>query len=309
MHSSHFFFFDWWLRSFERNHIFYVGKPHPAEAFTPLATVLNESTKEATAKKMMYRHLDEKPRPKSVLLPGTPPEIAYAPPRQSYYEGRSGVPFHNAVGTEMKKTMRMDESTENTRRIVTVEQTSRVIKFGENKQENSSSGLNSNVQHHQQNSFSVPVPRKFVQGQLRESDYESDADTSRIRAKWAPPESDTEEPRYRKVSAPSPRSPIVTWPSESENERSESERRSMSYVETRSRQMQPDNTLKPGSPPEFAYATGQQLKKTANRKANHGIHFFFTFFSNVIFCPRHTATRLKLFYFGLAFLFLLFMLV
>lgn len=148
-------------------------------------------------------------RQKSVLLPGSPPEIAYAPPRpQTYYEGRSGKPFHNAVGTEMKKTVRMDESTENTRRIVTVEQTSRVIKFGEDQtfdqMQNQCTGPR----------FQVPTPKKFVQGQFKESDYESDADIGRIRPKWAPSESETEDPQYRKVQPPRFRSSSVPPPQE-----------------------------------------------------------------------------------------------
>lgn len=154
-------------------------------------------------------------RQKSVLLPGSPPEIAYAPPQsQTYYEGRSGQPFHNAVGTEMKKTVRMDESTENTRRIVTVEQTSRVIKFGEDQQ-------SYDHHHHQQQSqypaapkYKVSMPKKFIQGQFRESDYESDADIGRIRPKWAPPESDTEDPQYRRIQLPRFRSSSVPPPAD-----------------------------------------------------------------------------------------------
>ncbi|CAG5081160.1 Similar to sls: Titin (Drosophila melanogaster) [Cotesia congregata] len=146
-------------------------------------------------------------RQKSVLLPGSPPEIGFAPPRpHSFYEGHSGVPsssYHSGtVGTEMKKTVRMDESTENTRRIVTVEQTSRVIKFGDNQQSRPSV-------------FKVPTPTKFVQGHFRESDYESDADIGKIkiRPKWAPAESDTDDPHYRKVQPP--RSSSVPPPRES----------------------------------------------------------------------------------------------
>lgn len=218
---------------------------------------------------------DEKSKVKTVLLPGSPPELAYAPPvesRQTFYEGRTGAPFHNAVGTELKKTVRMDESTENTRRILTVEQTSRVIKFGDTQTNKTYEASTNQQQQSNKNSFNVPVPRKFVQGQFRESDYESDIDAGKIRPKWTPAESDTEEPRYRKVQAPRgsrPRSigpiqsstPIITWPSESENERSESEMRSSMMSSQRL------NELKPGSPPEFGYSSGQELRQTANRKS------------------------------------------
>ncbi|XP_046754019.1 uncharacterized protein LOC124416756 isoform X6 [Diprion similis] len=153
-------------------------------------------------------------RPKSVLLPGSPPVLGYVPPspssdhhqqHQTFYEARTGVPFHNAVGTETKKTVRMDESTENTRRIVTVEQTSRVIKFGENSQNlrnaENHGGFTRQSSSSQKGRHSVPTPTKFVQGQFRESDYESDADI-RIKPKWAPADSDTEDLHYRKVQPP-----------------------------------------------------------------------------------------------------------
>ena len=205
--------------------------------------------------------------------------MGYAPPRHSYYEGITGTPYHDAVGTELKKTVKMDESTENTRRIVTVEQTSRVIKFGGSQQDahTTESASHNNYQNqYKQNSYHVPTPTKFVQGSFRESDYESDIDSSRIRAKWTPIDSETEEPKYRKVQPPKNKSPIITWPpSESENERSECERfNNKSYVEIRS---QSDEYLKPGSPPQYDYAPSQEFKKTANRKIMNFRILFFIF--------------------------------
>ena len=277
---------------FNRDHwktIFYVGKPRPASWTeptlpSPTPPVIMETRQES--KKKNFSPREEKTKSKSVLLPGSPPEIAYAPPKpskQTFYESRTGAPFHNAVGTELKKTVRMDESTENTRRIVTVEQTSRVIKFGET-QANNSYGISMD-QHHQQHksSYNVPVPKKFIQGQFKESDYESDIDAGKIRSRWTPVKSDTEEPRYRKVQPPRPgrpksidgtqSSPIITWPSESENERSESEMRSSFMKERLNEQV-----LKPGSPPEFCYASGKQLRESANRKGAVDVIFYFIFF-------------------------------
>ncbi|XP_023246866.1 muscle M-line assembly protein unc-89-like [Copidosoma floridanum] len=242
---------------------------------TAAPSTFEETTKEAVTKRETAK--EEKPKPKSILLPGTPPEMAYAPPRQSFYEGQNSIPFHNAIGTETKKTVRMDESTENTRRIVTVEQTSRVIKFGENQMQHEIQRYTrpqDNQQQMKKNSFTIPTPTKFVQGQFRESDYESDADTNRIRAKWAPSESETEEPRYRKVQPPRSKvtkSPVITMPSESETERSESERRYSFRDTTRSQQVIDDHELKPGSPPEYAYASGREFQKTANHVATKHI--------------------------------------
>ncbi|XP_011495830.1 PREDICTED: muscle M-line assembly protein unc-89 [Ceratosolen solmsi marchali] len=235
-----------------------------------------KTMKETVTKKESLR--DERPRPKSASFPDTPPEIIYEPQKQSYYEGRSGVPYHNAVGTEMKKTVCMDESTENTRRIVTVEQTSRVIKFGENQVQHEINRCTGPTGGDQQkkSSYNVPTPTKFIQGHFRESDYESDVETRKIRAKWAPSESETEEPQYRKVQPPKTRtckSPIVTWPSDSEIEKSESERRS-THIQTinRQQQMSEENyNLKPGSPPEFGYAPAYEFKKSANHIATKHI--------------------------------------
>jgi len=54
----------------------------------------------------------------------------------------------------------------------------------------------------------TPVPSKFTKGSFsHESDYESDFD-SRLKAKWRPYESDSEEPHYRKVKAPVPKQPM-----------------------------------------------------------------------------------------------------
>ncbi|XP_076385572.1 uncharacterized protein LOC105662897 isoform X4 [Megachile rotundata] len=229
---------------------------------------------EEASKKAKTFEKKETVKPKTVLLPGSPPEIAYAPPQPQYYEARSGIPFHNAIGTETKKTVRMDESTENSRRIVTVEQTSRVIKFGDQKSD------------YEKQKYKVPTPKKFVQGQFRESDYESDIDT-RIKPKWAPPESDTEEPRYRKVQPPTTKSvrsssaPVrqehVVSPMEFDTGPPVLRRQtSMSQIRDESRfdsqvkrqVSRQDETLKPGSPPEFGYISRSDVKKAANHVAS-----------------------------------------
>lgn len=222
-----------------------------------------------------------------MLLPGSPPEIAYAPPQPTYYEARSGIPFHNAIGTETKKTVRMDESTENSRRIVTVEQTNRVIKFGD--QRPTSDFRTFETADKQKSTFRVPTPKKFVQGQFRESDYESDIDT-RIKPKWAPADSDTEEPRYRKVQPPmlkSPRSssaPVrqehVVSPLEfdtgppamkrqtSMTQLRDERTRKTDFQTQRAVSSRQEEALKPGSPPEFGFISRSDVKKAANRK-NH----------------------------------------
>lgn len=222
-------------------------------------------------------------KPKTVLLPGSPPELAYAPPQpqqqqqQQFYEARTSMPFTNAVGTETKKTVKMDESTKNARRIVTVEQTSRVIKFGD-----------TNAAPQKQH-YRVPVPKKFVQGQFRESDYESDVD-SKIRPKWAPPDSDTEEPHYRKVQPPTAKSlrsssaPVrqmhVASPMEFDTGppvlsvtqvRREDINKKIDLQRYQQQTTSKKIDLQPGSPPEYGFVSRSDVKKAADRKININI--------------------------------------
>lgn len=221
-------------------------------------------------------------KPKTVLLPGSPPEIAYAPPQQpqqQFYEARASAPFTNAVGTETKKTVRMDESTENARRIVTVEQTSRVIKFGDT----------APVQK-QQTHYRVPVPKKFVQGQFRESDYESDVDAGRIRPKWTPADSDTEEPYYRKVQPPAAKSsrsstpvkqthvvspiefdtgpPTTSLTSQIRREDIDGTVGHQRYQQQQTASEKRDSILQPGSPPEYGFISRSDVKKAADHIAS-----------------------------------------
>ncbi|XP_011705984.1 PREDICTED: uncharacterized protein LOC105461199 isoform X2 [Wasmannia auropunctata] len=223
---------------------------------------------------------------KTVLLPGSPPEIAYASPQEQFYEAHTSMPFINAMGTETKKTMRMDESSENARRIVTVEQTSRVIKFGDT---NATS-----AQKQQRVNYYVPKPKKFVQGQFRESDYESDVDSSRIRPKWAPTDSDTEEPYYRRVQPPTGRSPrslsapirptYIASPMEfdtgpptmSQIHREDTDKKiNFQKYQEHTTSGKIDNILQPGTPPEYGFISRSDVKRAAGRKSNNNVTSYF----------------------------------
>ncbi|XP_033332507.2 uncharacterized protein LOC117223969 isoform X2 [Megalopta genalis] len=299
------------------------GKPKDSPALLIEEISLEQRSKELA--KREEKRAATPTKPKTVLLPGSPPELAYAPPQPhrqpqpqpqrqpqpqpqrqpqqqpqrqphvqpqpqpTYYEARSGVPFHNAIGTETKKTVRMDESTENSRRIVTMEQTSRVIKFGDGQKTGAAEFAGFERQRPQ---YKVPVPKKFVQGQFRESDYESDIDT-RIRPKWAPPDSDTEEPRYRKVQPPAAKSPRsssapvrqehVVSPMEFDRGpaaavlkrqtsmsqlRDEGRRKTESEARIKRDSEPRQQELKPGSPPEFGFVSRTDVKRAANHVAS-----------------------------------------
>lgn len=130
---------------------------------------------------------------KSVLLPGTPPEIAYAPSRQMTFERSNQVSYPNAVTTEVRKHTEVKESSQSVRRTVTMEQTSRVMTLGDNPMLDDENVLLPK--------FSV-APSKFVRGQFKESDYDSDNDLAKIRPRWSPMGNHGDDPRYKKVEAP-----------------------------------------------------------------------------------------------------------
>lgn len=151
------------------------------------------------------------------LKPGSPPEIAYAPTvkKTQYYRSVTGIPYHNATQTETSNIMHFNESTEKSHRVVSVQQTTRVIKFGD--QQKSSTTQQTQEQklepfpYHAEperprrvKGDPIPKPKRFVPGEFRESDYDSEIENAKIRARWTPGYSDSDEPHYRKVRPPPP---------------------------------------------------------------------------------------------------------
>lgn len=127
-----------------------------------------------------------------------------------YYTATAGPPFHNQnIATETSSHMEMREATESSKRIVNISSTKKVIQFD---------------QHHAQNTFEQhrepfvqspapftgrpklpppPTPTKFIAENFRESDYDSEIESIKIRPMWTPnPDSEAENKRYRRVSAP-----------------------------------------------------------------------------------------------------------
>lgn len=139
--------------------------------------------------------------PDVILQPGTPPELGYAPPPPRV------SPYQNATQMETSKVMKFAESTEHSHRVVSVQQTTKVIKFGdkEKKAATESKLEPFPFKPERPHRRSVPpptTPKKFIPGEFRESDYESDYEGVRIKPKWTPGGSDTDEPHYRKVRPP-----------------------------------------------------------------------------------------------------------
>ncbi|XP_012286354.1 titin [Orussus abietinus] len=227
----------------------------PIEAARPVEDRKRETSRQDRLRQDQERHRQAK----SVLLPGSPPEIAYAPPHRQTSTGpqpRPGLPFHNAIGTETRNTVRMDESTENTRRIVTVERTSRVIKFGENRasQETGTFPRSRTEQ--------VPTPSRFQQGRFGES--ESDVESSRVGTRWTPADSDVEDLEYRRV-----RAPVATSKSKVEAKVESKLEDRLDHQLERSGLAEEEFLLKPGSPPEYGFVSRSDIDRANYVAAEH----------------------------------------
>lgn len=144
------------------------------------------------------------------LKPGSPPEMAFAPA------------YPKAV--ETSNVMSFQEATETSRRVVNLQQTTRLISFGKDTKDVKSK---------------VPFTQSGVSN--RESDYESDLEG--IRFKDSP---------FRKV-ANRPTSVPVGFKSNFQHASSKS-----SFISTSKQQQQDsrayDVILQPGEPPEFGFA-------------------------------------------------------
>ncbi|CAG9824336.1 unnamed protein product [Phaedon cochleariae] len=240
-----------------------------------------------------------------VLQPGSPPEIRYAsgPKKTQYYKSTVSAPYTNAIQTETSNVVHFDESTERCHRTMSVQQTHKVIKFGD--------------QHKQQvtklepfpyqpepertrRSTSVPpppTPSKFQPGEFRESDYESEVESTKIKPKWTPGGTETGSLRYRKVrapaasrssSVPAPKERVVTplefdtqppaMPSKisiTDITDGQTRHESMynSFTKNKSNQIMKrshsfEPVLHPGTPPEYGYATDHRIKSTATKIAS-----------------------------------------
>lgn len=161
--------------------------------------------------------------PSPVLKPGSPPVEDYIPPPSQ------PLPFSNAVGVESTKITKIADSSKHHQRFVTMQQTTRVIKFTDARTATTTTTENQQAKAHESRllqkeehkqkplpplepfPFSPepakpkkdkgappPKPKKFHKSEFNESDYESDFE-GRIKPKWQPSDSDAEDPSYKKV--------------------------------------------------------------------------------------------------------------
>lgn len=237
-----------------------------------------------------------------LIQPGTPPEIGYSPgPRKTqYYKSTVSAPYSNAVQTETSNIVHFDESTENSYRTMSVQQTHKVIKFGDQyrQQEKKLEPFPFKPEPERpRRATSVPpppTPSKFVPGEFRESDYESEVESTRIKPKWSPVGRE-DGLKYRRVKAPTPsRSSSVSEPRDrvvtpmefdtqppilsshitisdmvdGESRKQESlykkfsETKSSNQLMKRSHSYEP--ALHPGSPPEYGYVSKSTATKLAS---------------------------------------------
>lgn len=136
-----------------------------------------------------------------------------------FYTATAGPPYHNQknVASESSSHMEIREATESSQRIVNVSSTRKFFTYDQQQQ-----------QHHSQNSFEQsvepfpftvsptpsisrqrlrppPTPTKFIPGEFRESDYDSEIESMKIRPLWTPNPTESERlHNYRHVSPPTP---------------------------------------------------------------------------------------------------------
>lgn len=226
--------------------------------------------------------------------------MGYVPPQKTqYYRSITSAPYHNAIQTETSNVMHFNEASENCRRTVSLQQTTKVIKFGDQSRREESKlepfPFKAEPERPRRGSAPPPPrPKKFIPGEFRESDYESEVESTRIKPKWAPSGSDSEGYHYRSVKAPSARSLSAPAPKErvvsplefdqppvmpstistSDIVDGEVKRRhestykrfteSKGKVVARSRSY--EQPVKPGSPPEYGFIADNKITKAAASK-------------------------------------------
>ncbi|XP_066905382.1 uncharacterized protein [Halyomorpha halys] len=135
-----------------------------------------------------------------VLEPGPPPEIGFATPppkerRTSYVE---------QIEQDLEKDLEKEPSKHLVGAVRTIPPPKRESSVESLKSYQRSNSLTDEVtfKSFKFNKYAtMPRPSKFVKKNF-ESDYESDLEGTKIKARWTPWDSDTEEPTYRKVKPP-----------------------------------------------------------------------------------------------------------
>lgn len=135
------------------------------------------------------------------------------PNTTTYYTAVAGQPVHNTIAHETSNTMHMKESTEKSHRVVNITQTRRVISLdGSSKEEKLEPfpySADPQGYYQPQRVPPPPTPTKFIPGEFRESDYDSELENAKIKPIWTPNQADNDYLHYRRVRPPSSRSSSV----------------------------------------------------------------------------------------------------
>lgn len=138
-----------------------------------------------------------------------------------FYTAVAGPPYHNQRNVcEASSRMEMHESTESSKRIMTSSSSSsrKVITFDEQQQQQQQQQSQATYDKQLESfPFTVsptpsltrqklrppPTPTKFTPGEFRESDYDSEIESIKIRPIWTPNLLESDRIHYRHVSPPS----------------------------------------------------------------------------------------------------------
>lgn len=241
-------------------------------------------------------------RQEFILKPGSPPEMAYAPGKPQYYHSVTTTPYANATQTETSNIMHFNESTEKSHRVVSLQQTTRVIKFGDQKKESPQlEPFPFKAEPDRPKRISVappPKPKKFIPGEFRESDYESEVESAKIKPKWQPGYDQKDmDPQYKRVCPPSPvptrsasvpvtrhiqtpmdfdhQPPKITTKKEVYDTQSFKRTSDFKqYHQEPKRVTQDLAIIKPGSPPEYAFSPVTKASQLASRHMEDMTHTF-----------------------------------
>ncbi|XP_020714421.1 titin homolog isoform X4 [Ceratitis capitata] len=161
----------------------------------------------ATQQQQQQQQQQPKFEPRSQSQPQPQPAL--------YYNAIAGTPLHMAkMATETKNVMQMKESSETCQRVVNMQQTKRVIHFDSQKEQQERKQLVSTPLEPFPYSPSPsrytptqarvpppPTPTKFVPGEFRESDYDSEIENAKMRPLWTP-HGENGPLRFRHVEPP-----------------------------------------------------------------------------------------------------------
>lgn len=158
----------------------------------------------------------------------TSPQIASQ--QTNFYTATAGPPYHNQnITSETSTHMETREIVESSQHILNVSSSRKFTTYDHQQQQQQQEQQQQQLQQYHQSQgtydkpfepfpFSVsptpslsrsklrppPTPTKFIPGEFRESDYDSEIESIKIRPIWTPNLSESERINYRHVSPPTP---------------------------------------------------------------------------------------------------------